>query len=89
LLALPLTLPLLLPAIVEGNVWEISLTAVLPASHIDVWAPLVVAAVLLLGGMALANRRRTADAGFDGISGVQRLDPMLVAEWAPAITESP
>ncbi|HET9476952.1 MAG TPA: hypothetical protein VFP63_05650 [Dehalococcoidia bacterium] len=81
-------MPLLLPLAAQGNAWEISLTAVLPASHIDVWAPLVVAAVLLLNGMALANRRRTADAGFDRIHGVQRLDPMLVEEWADTVTES-
>lgn len=31
----------------------------------------------------------TADAGFDRIHGVQRLDPMLVEEWADTVTESP
>ena len=32
------------------------------------------------------NRIVTADAGFDGVDSIERLDPMLVDEWAPTIT---
>lgn len=31
----------------------------------------------------------TADTGFDLIDGIERLDPMLVEEWADTLTESP
>ncbi len=30
----------------------------------------------------------STDPGFDRIPGIQRLDPMLVDEWAPSVTES-
>ncbi|MEX2598730.1 MAG: type II toxin-antitoxin system VapC family toxin [Dehalococcoidia bacterium] len=33
------------------------------------------------------NRMVSADAGFDGLPGVERLDPALVAEWAPGANE--
>lgn len=34
------------------------------------------------------SRIITADTGFDRIEGIERLDPMLVEQWAPSITGS-
>lgn len=36
-----------------------------------------------------ATRIVSSDSGFDLIQGIERLDPMLVEEWADTVTESP
>jgi predicted nucleic acid-binding protein len=47
---------------------------------------LIHAAVMLRAGSRYIV---TADGGFDSVNGIERLDPMLVDEWATTVTANP
>jgi hypothetical protein len=85
-------LPVLLPLAAQGLVaCKLGTTTASVASHIEVWAPLGISAMVMLGITYLAHRYRVRSKAHsaDNIDGVQRLDPILVAKWAPAIIEAP